>query len=138
MLSFFKLSYLKVLVIALIILFSFVYGVSHFMQYTLGIENLKKRILEKEQLIKGLKLSNDSLSNFISTQKDAMLAKDNLIEFFKLKDGALVYKIENINTQIKNLSSSYEKASHFTANYNSDSIVFYFSKYSRYNYKTSQ
>ncbi|MEI7510517.1 MAG: hypothetical protein WCJ62_13760 [Flavobacterium sp.] len=86
MLSFFKSTYLKVLAIALIILFSFVYGVSHFMQYTLGVENLKKSILEKEQLIKGLKLSNDSLSNFISTQKDAMLAKDNLIEFFKLKD----------------------------------------------------
>jgi septal ring factor EnvC (AmiA/AmiB activator) len=86
----------------------------------LNVNKLKEKLAQSEATIKALKKSNDSLAAYVVTQQSQILAKDNAIEFFKLKDEAVQRKIETINANLKTLNDKYEKASHYATNFNSD------------------
>lgn len=104
----------------------------------LSVNTLEEKLQQTEQNLNILQKQRDSLNVYITSQESQMLAKDNLIEFFKLKDESLQNKLDNINIEIKSLNNKYEKATHITDHYTTDSIVLYFSKYDRLHYKTAK
>ena len=94
-----------------------------------NVTGLKQKVdaikLENKQLLK----QNLQASNYIDSLKSVLVAKQNEITWYALKDQAVVAKLYEINHHLINLNIKYEKANERVANFNSDSIIRYFSNY---------
>jgi cell division protein FtsB len=121
---------LSVVLVILILLSS--YTIWRATTGVLGVNRLKEKLAIAESNLIQLKKQRDSAFAYIESQQSQILAKDNLIEFFKLKDDAQKNQLWSINKSLQNLNNKYEEASHFTDHYDADSILLYFSKFPRY------
>jgi hypothetical protein len=92
-----------------------------------NVTGLKQKLaaikLENKQLLE----QNNQASNYIDSLKSVLLAKQNEITWYAMKDQAVVAKLYEINHHLINLNIKYEKANDRVANFNSDSIIRYFS-----------
>jgi len=88
---------------------------------------LNQKITELETLNKVMKVENEKWAKYNDSLILVIKDNDAKLENMQKRDAQLYNKIQSLNTQITNLKDKYEKANNFTANYNADSVMQYFS-----------
>ena len=123
-LSFLKDNFYKIFfVLALTISLIWVYSLFE------NSDSINSKIVAYELENNRLKNSNNILATTRDSLNKSITSKDSIIADMVQKDKSLQILVSNIDNQIKLLNKKYDQASNRVNRFNSDSIVWYFSKY---------
>ena len=123
-LSFIKDNFYKIFfVLALTISLLWVYSLFD------NSDNINSKIVAYELENTRLKNINSLLASSRDSLNKSISAKDSIIANMVQKDKSLQILVSNIDKQINLLNKKYDQASNRVNRFNSDSIIWYFSKY---------